>query len=514
MPEPITLEPNKTDRRSWFSVARGFNEDGTLNIMASTENVDRHGEIVRAEAFKPNMKVYRSNPVILAAHDHWLLTGESPVIARSEHEKIIPKVGLEQQIRFIPAELYPAGTLQLGPLYEALYRQKFMNTFSIGFIPIEWRREDPESRLEYTEIDHLETSAVVVPSNRESLAKAADENGAGAKLAKWCLKHLSGDISEREWDPKVIRSNYRALQGAVRSLRTEIGEALEEARAAITVNADTGNMNIQLDPEVDTLEVIEGTDKTVVPFKKYPLAEDDQSWSWKTSDQDAVLGESNWKRYVTVHTWFDPEADEENSPPEVKGAYKLPHHKVLEGGIKTVFRGVAAAMGALLGARGGVDIPDADRQKVYNHLARHYGEFDKEPPEFRAYDAAEFKQHHLDHDCWSDGIEQDLRYADLPEHRSAESCSHGGITSDDVNRLVVASRAMQDAAERNEFVLAQMEGLVVRAESAAKGHPTSTEPSHRDSDATGSAADDKETEILRGLDRINATAQAAHNGRS
>jgi hypothetical protein len=385
---PTQIEPCKKERRSWFSVARGFNEDGTLNIMASTENVDRHGEIVRAEAFKPNMKVYRTNPVILAAHEHWLLSGESPVIARSEKETIIPKVGLEQLIRFIPAELYPAGTLQLGPLYEALYRQKFMNTFSIGFIPVEWRREDPESRLEYIEIDHLETSAVVVPSNRESLAKAADENGAGSKLAKWCLKHLSGDLSERDWDPQVVRNNLRALQGAVRSLRIEIGEAIEESRAAIIANADTGNVNIQLDPEVDTLEVIDDAAK--------------------------------------------------------------------------------AAKAA-----------SAAQDPIYDDLPERGAEVEKPA-----------------------------------EEPTGEPCTHCGITSEDVDRVEQSSRLMQDATERNEFVLAQMEGLVVRAESAAKGHPTSTEPSQRDSDATGAAADDKADEIRRGLDRINAAAKAAHNGRS
>jgi len=39
-------------------------------------------------------------------------------------------------------------------------------------------------------------------------------------------------------------------------------------------------------------------------------------------------------------------------------------------------------MQVLAGARGGVDIPERDRRKVYEHLAHHYGEFDKEPPPF------------------------------------------------------------------------------------------------------------------------------------
>ena len=61
--------------------------------------------------------------------------------------------------------------------------------------------------------------------------------------------------------------------------------------------------------------------------------------------------------------------------------------------MKTVWRGVAAAMAALKGARGGVDISSADRRGVYNHLARHYREFDEEPPEFdRIYEDYEFRE--------------------------------------------------------------------------------------------------------------------------
>jgi hypothetical protein len=40
-------------------------------------------------------------------------------------------------------------------------------------------------------------------------------------------------------------------------------------------------------------------------------------------------------------------------------------------------------MGALRGARGGVDIPDSDRRPVYDHLSKHYAEFDREPPDFK-----------------------------------------------------------------------------------------------------------------------------------
>ena len=142
----------------------------------------------------------------------------------------------------------------------------------------------------------------------------------------------------------------------------------------------------------------ENHSKTAVPFKEYPLASKDRPWT-ASSAADRLRRwaggpnkeEIDFTRYRQGFAWYDSE-DVENF-----GAYKLPHHDVIDGEIHTVFRGVVAAMGALLGARGGVDIPDSERRSVYNHLARHYREFDEEPPEFKsftndlAYKVAQYK---------------------------------------------------------------------------------------------------------------------------
>lgn len=74
-----------------------------------------------------------------------------------------------------------------------------------------------------------------------------------------------------------------------------------------------------------------------------------------------------------MHAWVDDEAD-----PDTKRAYKLPHHLVSG---EVVWRGVAAAMARLLQA--GTEIPDADRRGIYRHLAAHYEQFGRTPPEFR-----------------------------------------------------------------------------------------------------------------------------------
>ena len=84
----------------------------------------------------------------------------------------------------------------------------------------------------------------------------------------------------------------------------------------------------------------------------------------------------DWSKYRQAFAWYN------ESDPENFGSYKLPHHDIIDGKLKVVWRGVAAAMAALMGARGGVDIPTQDRRAVYNHLARHYRQFEREPPEF------------------------------------------------------------------------------------------------------------------------------------
>src|SRR5262245_28830278 len=43
-------------------------------------------------------------------------------------------------------------------------------------------------------------------------------------------------------------------------------------------------------------------------------------------------------------------------------------------------RGVMAAGNVMEGARGGVDLPDEDRERVRSHLAKYYSKMDDAPP--------------------------------------------------------------------------------------------------------------------------------------
>lgn len=117
---------------------------------------------------------------------------------------------------------------------------------------------------------------------------------------------------------------------------------------------------------------------------KSPTADREREWQWDGTDKlDRLIEKGGWDLVANAHAWHDPQEDPEHDPPQEKGAYKLPHHELIDGRLHVVWRGVVSAMTVVNGARSGVDVPESDRKKIYDHLAEHYREFDEEPPDLK-----------------------------------------------------------------------------------------------------------------------------------
>lgn len=106
----------------------------------------------------------------------------------------------------------------------------------------------------------------------------------------------------------------------------------------------------------------------------------DKSWDGPANEARLKLDQDE-SYYRKAYAWQDPDGD-----PRTKAAYKFIHHEVDgDGNIGAAnVRGCIAGIAVLNGARGGADIPDADRPGVYRHLAAHLRDADMEPPELKS----------------------------------------------------------------------------------------------------------------------------------
>ncbi len=219
------------------------------------------------------------------------------------------------------------------------------------------------------------------------------------------------EVPKREL-PKEVREAFPEAKGGLLVTRTyldtprgdEVFEAINSSPPAITeMSFAYDPVKFDFDEEEegkglvrnlrelrlwDTSDVNWGANaatsavKAVVPYKDTGKAGEGDAWKSPnlgsfTSESFEELGSAERRRIANHYTFS------EELPPESFGMVKLPHHRAQTSGVgPAILRGVFAAMGALLGARGGVDIPGGDRRGVYNHLAKHYRQYDREPPDF------------------------------------------------------------------------------------------------------------------------------------
>jgi ATP-dependent protease ClpP protease subunit len=109
-------------------------------------------------------------------------------------------------------------------------------------------------------------------------------------------------------------------------------------------------------------------------FQDFPMV--DQAWDGAAAVRRVrrFMGaeEKPNARYKEAFFWYN------NQESENFGAYKLPFADVVDGRLVANVRAVNAANAAMAGARGGVDIPASDRQRVQSHIDRYRDKWQKE----------------------------------------------------------------------------------------------------------------------------------------
>ncbi|BBX33755.1 hypothetical protein MMAG44476_14900 [Mycolicibacterium mageritense DSM 44476 = CIP 104973] len=117
---------------------------------------------------------------------------------------------------------------------------------------------------------------------------------------------------------------------------------------------------------------------SVTAFQDLPLADRDREWDGDAADKRVrkwadAQDEPNAK-YRDAHVWYDKDEKDNFT------AYKLLIADVIGGKLEAVPRGVMAAGGIMDGARGGIDLPKEDIDRVKSHLAKYYEKMGETAP--------------------------------------------------------------------------------------------------------------------------------------
>ena len=158
-------------------------EAGEYRIVATTRDIDRDGEVVEPSGVR-NFDAYLSrNPVILWAHDY----GQPPVGKATGGE--LKEDSIELTIEWADTEF--------GREIKYLYDNGFMSSFSIGFIPRDYKVVNEV--WHWTDWELLEVSAVPVPANSmANIIRAIEQSGEAMPQLKSMYRDATGGAEKAE----------------------------------------------------------------------------------------------------------------------------------------------------------------------------------------------------------------------------------------------------------------------------------------------------------------------------
>ncbi len=139
---------------------REDSSNSCLNFISSDESLDRYNEVISAAGWR--LDNYQRNPVFQNAHQHGDILHTLGKATSTE----VRGGKLHQTIEFA-CDINPMARIAYG-----LYRGKFLNAVSVGFVPVRWENgtEKTGYTRKFVEQELLEVSAVAIPANPNALA--------------------------------------------------------------------------------------------------------------------------------------------------------------------------------------------------------------------------------------------------------------------------------------------------------------------------------------------------------
>lgn len=199
--------------------------DYDIEVICSTDAVDRSGEVIEQDGW--DLEAFRRNPVFMAAHQHSLSDGRSPVIG-SFTSIGVKNNQLVGRIRF--------AETALGLEYRQLYHDRHMRAVSVGFMSLRGKTKTaPDGSKAYHHLvtELYEISGVAVGCNQDTLAAAR------ALLAK-ALETPPTPEEEPPATPATLET-IAADIAAINTTLAALDERIEELVSLLSLQNDSIN---------------------------------------------------------------------------------------------------------------------------------------------------------------------------------------------------------------------------------------------------------------------------------
>lgn len=189
-----------------------------------------------------------------------------------------------------------------------------------------------------------------------------------------------GDLQEWSYGYDVLKESFGDFDGKrVRFLEKLKVNEVSPVMLGAGENTRTLAVKAAKNPEAETMS--EYT-RAIRPHKSSVTS---RPWDG-TAVVDAIPDEASVSELRSMFAYADADGD-----PDAKGSYRFPHHHGIDGpaNVRALITGIAV----LNGAHGGWSGPEEDRKAIYNHLADHLRDADREPPELRPLGDGGLKLH-------------------------------------------------------------------------------------------------------------------------
>lgn len=184
-------------RKAYLQVQQKMDEwgdTGSFEVIASTDAVDRHGEIVKQDGWE--LDNYKKNPVVLINHRYNVesICWKATDVYVEDNKLIIKGV-------FAPNEL--------GQEIRKLYEAWFLKTVSVWFIA---KSRNEANWREITKQELIELSFIPVPANPDAVDRLKElENKYGVKFT---------DPIEWVIDSKAVETLVSSINDLTESVKT------------------------------------------------------------------------------------------------------------------------------------------------------------------------------------------------------------------------------------------------------------------------------------------------------